>query len=68
MIAIVITTATENEALTAKELEALGYRRQDVWLKFGVDGANKAVEEQKLFDAGVAQFIVGDYWGRGNPD
>jgi hypothetical protein len=68
MIAIVITTATENEAKTAKELEALGYRRQDVWLKFGVDGAKKAEEEHKLFEARVAQFIVGDYWGRGNPE
>lgn len=65
MNALVITVATRDEAATEKQLEALGYRRREVWEKCLISGTKEDAETE-LMRLKVAQFVVTDYWGRSN--
>lgn len=63
MFAIVTAVATEDPPATEAELERLGFRRQEVWIKHMLP--ERATDmETALRRLRVGQFLVSDYWGR----
>jgi hypothetical protein len=63
VIAIVLETATADEAMTERRLRDLGYRKREVWAKEVY--AAPAKEEGDLRQLGVGRFVVASCWGRG---